>query len=78
MAKSNGKVTENPWDGDGKDFLMADFAYLPFGTASMNKTKRYGFSGFVDTLESVFEMFQEMVKLGSLPPMVVDAAQPLV
>ena len=78
MAKSNGKVTENPWDGDGKDFLMADFAYLPFGTASMNKTKRYGFSGFVDTLESVFEMFQEMEKLGSLPPMVVDAAQPLV
>lgn len=78
MAKSNGKVTDNPWEGNGKDFLMGDFAYLPFGTASMNKAKRYGFSGFVDTLESVFEMFQEMEKLGSLPPMVVDAAQPLV
>lgn len=78
MAKSNGKVTDNPWEGNGKDFLMGDFAYLPFGTASMNKAKRYGFSGFVDTLESVFEMFQEMEKLGSLPPMVVDTAQPLV
>jgi nucleoside-diphosphate-sugar epimerase len=76
MAKSDGKLTENPWEGDLKDFFMGDFAYLPFGTQSMNKARRYGFCGFVDTLESVFEMFQEMEKLGTLPPMVIDAARP--
>ncbi|KAF3052334.1 hypothetical protein E8E11_009815 [Didymella keratinophila] len=76
MAKSNGKLTENPWDGDLKDFFMGDFAYLPFGTPSMNKARRCGFCGLADTLESVFEMFQEMEKLGTLPPMVVDAARP--
>ncbi|KAJ4983195.1 nad dependent epimerase dehydratase family protein [Stagonosporopsis vannaccii] len=78
MANSSGKVTENPWDGNLKEFFMGDFAYLPFGTPSMNKARRYGFCGFVDTLESVFEMFQEMEKLGTLPPMVVNAAQPQV
>lgn len=78
MAKSGGKVTENPWEGDLKDFFMGDFAYLAFGTPSMNKARRYGFCGFVDTLESVFEMFQEMEKLGTLPPMVADAARPQV
>lgn len=78
MAETGGQLTENPWDGDLKDFFMGDFAYLPFGTVSMNKARRYGFSGFVDTLESVFEMFQEMEKLGTLPPMKVNAAQPQV
>lgn len=78
MAKSDGQLTENPWNGDLKDFFMGDFAYLPFGTPSMNKARRYGFCGFVDTLESVFEMFLEMEKLGTLPPMVVDAALPQV
>ncbi|KAF2621867.1 hypothetical protein BU25DRAFT_435221 [Macroventuria anomochaeta] len=78
MAKSDGNVTENPWAGDLKDFFMGDFAYLPIGTPSMNKARSYGFCGFVDTLESIFEMFQEMEKLGTLPPMKVDAAQPQV
>ncbi|KAF9693149.1 hypothetical protein EKO04_008784 [Ascochyta lentis] len=78
MAKSNGQLTENPWDGDLKDFFMGDFAYLAFGTPSMNKAKRYGFSGFLDTLESIFEMFQEMERLGTVPQMKADAAQPQV
>ncbi|KZM22460.1 uncharacterized protein EKO05_0000846 [Ascochyta rabiei] len=78
MSKSNGQLTKNPWDGDLKDFFMGDFAYLAFGTASTNKSKRYGFCGFVDTLESIFEMFQEMERLGILPQMKVDAAQPQV
>jgi hypothetical protein len=52
MANSNGTLTENPWNGDLKDFFMEDFAYLPFGTLSMEKVKRYGFCGFVKALES--------------------------
>jgi hypothetical protein len=78
MAKSEGQLTENPWDGNLKDFFMGDFAYMLFGTMSMNKARRYGFCGFVDTLESAFEMFKEMAKLCTLPPMKVDAAQPQV
>lgn len=42
----------------------------------MNKGRHYRFCGLVDTLESMFEMFQEMEKLGTLPPVVVDAAWP--
>lgn len=78
MANSDGHLTENPWNGDLKDFFMGDFAYVALGTVSMNKARRYGFCGFVDTLESVFEMFQEMERLGRLPPMKVDAAKPQV
>lgn len=44
----------------------------------MNKARRYGFCGFVDTLESIFELFQGMEKLGTLPLMKVQAAQPQV
>lgn len=69
-------TTENPWDSDLKDFLMGDLACLPLGTQSLDKARRYGFCGFVDTLESVFEMFQEMQKLGTLPTIVVDVAWP--
>lgn len=57
---------------------MGDFAYLAFGTVTMNKARRYGFCGFVDTLESIFELFQGMEKLGTLPLMKVQAAQPQV
>lgn len=78
MAKSKEQLMNNPWEGDLKDFFMGDFAYLAFGAVSMNKARRYGFCGFVDTLESVFESFQEMEKLGVLPPMKVEAAHPQV
>jgi hypothetical protein len=44
----------------------------------MNKTKRFGFNGFVDTVESIFEVYQDMAKIGMLPPMKVGSARPLV
>jgi len=78
MKQSKGQLKKNLFEGDFQDVFMGDFAFLPFGTLSMNKVRRFGFSGFVDTLESIFEMFQEMGKLGILPPMQVDAARPLV
>ena len=79
MKQSNGQMKENVFDGKYKDLcMMGDFALLPFGTLSMNKVRRFGFCGFVDTLESIFETYQEMAKLGILPVMKVDAARPLV
>ncbi|KAH7110540.1 hypothetical protein B0J11DRAFT_498981 [Dendryphion nanum] len=78
MKQSKGALKKNLFEGDFQDVFMGDFAFLPFGTLSMNKVRRFGFCGFVDTLESIFEMFQEMGTLGVLPPMQVDAARPLV
>jgi hypothetical protein len=78
MKKSGGQLKKNMFDGKSQDVFMGDYSFLPFGTLSMNKARRFGFCGFVDTLESIFEMFQEMEKLGILPPMVVGAARPLV
>jgi len=78
MKESNGQLKKNMFDDKSQDMFMGDYAFLPFGTLAMNKARRFGFCGFVDTLESIFEMFQEMEKLGSLPPMVVDAARPLI
>jgi hypothetical protein len=78
MKESKGKLKENMFDGKSQDVLMGDFAFLPFGTLSTNKARIFGFSGFEDTLESIFEVFQEMATLGLLPPMAVDAARPLI
>lgn len=78
MQQSNGQLKKNLFEGDFQDVFMGDFAFSPFGTLSMNKAKRFGWNGFVDTIEAIFEMFQEMVQLGLLPPMKVDAARPLV
>lgn len=78
MEQSDGQLKKNLFEGNFQDLFIGDFAFLPFGTLSMNKTRRFGFCGFVDTLESIFEMFQEMGKLGLLPPMQVDAARPLI
>jgi nucleoside-diphosphate-sugar epimerase len=78
MAQSNGQLTKNVYDADTNDFSMADFATLPFGQLSLNKVRRFGFCGYVDTLESIFEMFQDMEKLGMLPQMKVDSARPLI
>lgn len=79
MMRDSGKqLKKNLFDGSSQDVFMGDYALLPMGTLSMNKARRYGFCGFVDTLESIFEMFRELETLGFLPPMVVDAARPLV
>ena len=78
MNELNGQLVENIWDGDLQDFSMGDFAYMPTTTLSINKVRRFGFCGFVDTLESAFETFQEFEKMGLLPPMKVDAARPMV
>jgi nucleoside-diphosphate-sugar epimerase len=77
MDSSEGKVRVNVFDtGFGVD--MADFVYYKIGQPSVAKLRRFGFNGFVDTMESVFEMYQDMAKMGVIPAPVVDAAKPMI
>ena len=77
MNKSGGQVSVNVFDtGFGVD--MADFVYYRIGQPSVAKLRRFGFNGFVDTMESVFEMYQDMAKMGVIPAPVVEAARPMI
>lgn len=74
---SNGKIKHDPFQDPEAHFPCADAAWLTM-MLSTNKARRLGWTGFVDTVESVFEMYHEMVSLGMLPPMKVDSAKPLI
>lgn len=76
--KSKGQLRAGAFDEPIDDNFMGDYAYLPIGQLSRNKVQRFGFCGFVDTLESTLEMFHEMAQLGMLPPPKVKEAYPLV
>ncbi|KAK7423381.1 hypothetical protein QQZ08_009058 [Neonectria magnoliae] len=78
MAESAGRVTYDVSEGDASIAMMGDFAYLTFGTLSMNKARKHGWTGHVDFLESIFEMYQEMAFFGMLPSMEVTEPRPLV
>ncbi|CAG5156869.1 uncharacterized protein ALTATR162_LOCUS4662 [Alternaria atra] len=78
MKQSNGQLTMNVPEADKQTLVMADFTFTFLGTLSGNKVRRFGFNGFVDTMESIFETYQDMAKLGMLPPMKVDSCKPLV
>jgi hypothetical protein len=72
-----GKVRVDVFDtGFGVD--MADFVYYKIGQLSVAKLRRFGFNGFVDTMESVFEMYQDMAKMGVIPASLVKAAKPVI
>lgn len=66
MEKHELKV--NPFREDLLLYFFGDFAYLRFGTISNVKARKYGFTGCVDTLDSLFEMYTDMAQLGLLPP----------
>ncbi|KAH7144191.1 NAD dependent epimerase/dehydratase [Dactylonectria estremocensis] len=76
MRDSEGKVTHDPF-ADSQAFSMTLFANLRFGSPCLNKARRLGWTGFVDTTESIFETFQEMGVLGMLPGMQVQSARPM-
>ncbi|ETS78421.1 hypothetical protein PFICI_10483 [Pestalotiopsis fici W106-1] len=76
MEISRGKLIHDPFAiPDG--FYMARFAYCRTASPCLNKARRLGWTGFVDTMESIFEAFVEMAKLGMLPEMRVQFARPL-
>ena len=78
MQQSNGELTQNLWKSDLTKMMMSDFGYFRVASLSLNKVRRFGFTGFVDTLESIFEMYQEMAEMGMLSRMKVDAARPMI
>ncbi|KAM0438171.1 hypothetical protein ACHAQK_006905 [Fusarium lateritium] len=78
MEGSNGELTWNPFKENKDDIFTGDFAYLSFGTASSSKLRRFGFNGFVDPLESIYEMYTECQRMHMLPKMVCDRAAPLI
>ncbi|GAB7364294.1 hypothetical protein MBLNU230_g4839t1 [Neophaeotheca triangularis] len=77
MEKSDGKVQVDVFE-KGLATEMADFVLYRIGQLSPAKVRRMGFNGFVDTLESVFEMYHDMAKMGVLLAPKVDAATPMV
>lgn len=77
MAKH--QLSHNPFDDVEAHFTFGDAAAWGLALClSTNKARFFGFTGFVDTLESLYKSYAELAKLGMLPPMVVEAARPLI
>ncbi|KAI7341453.1 hypothetical protein KC315_g66 [Hortaea werneckii] len=77
MDASRGQLNVDVFES-GLDFEMADFGLYRIGQPSVAKLRRFGFNGFVDTMESTFEMYQEMARMGILPAPRVEAARPMI
>jgi hypothetical protein len=78
MQESGGQLTDDPFKDPQSNFEFGDAAFATAGGLSMNKARRLGWTGFVDTMEAIFEMYYEMGKLGMLPKMKVDKPNALV
>jgi hypothetical protein len=80
MEASGGAITNNPFEEDvvKDNFQLLDIYFSIVVTASMNKARLQGWTGFADTLEAAFESVQELVGMGLLPPLVADSARPLI
>lgn len=76
MKKHN--LTDNPFKDIKAHFEFGDMAANAFGSLSMNKSRHFGWTGHVDTHESLFMAYSEMSKIGMLPPPVVDRANPCI
>jgi nucleoside-diphosphate-sugar epimerase len=77
MEESKGELKINIFQS-GMDVFMGDFAYYKIGQPSSAKLRRFGFNGFVDSMESVFEMYQDMAKMGVIPGPKVESANPMI
>ena len=51
MSSSGGQLTDNPFKDVVANFAFGDAAFIKFGSLNMNKAKRLGWTGFVDTME---------------------------
>ena len=71
-------LTHDPFEDIEAHFTFGDAAAIGFGMQlSMNKARTLGWTGHVDTLESLHKAYSELNKIGMLPPMVADA-KPLI
>ena len=71
MTQSGGRLAYNPFEDIEANFSCGDAAWITT-MLSENKARLLGWTGFVDTMESVFEMYREMEPLGMVPAMKVD------
>lgn len=77
MAKHN--LTHNPFEDVKESFEFGDMVvWALVSSLSMNKARRFGWTGYVDTMESLFMAYEEMSRIGMLPPMVAERAEPLI
>lgn len=60
MAASNGQLTDNPFENPEDNFQMGDGCLIAMATMNMNKARRLGWTGYVDTIESIFEMYRKL------------------
>lgn len=82
MAKSEGRLKHDPFEDIEANFAFGDGALLSSQMClSMNKARRLGWTGYVDTVEGIFEMYREMGAregTGMVSDMVVGEAGALV
>ncbi|KAF2770451.1 hypothetical protein EJ03DRAFT_373791 [Teratosphaeria nubilosa] len=72
------KLTVDPFEDIEGHFPFGDaVAFGPPIQLSMNKARCFGWTGHVDTLESLHLAYDELHKIGMLPPIVAEA-KPLV
>ncbi|KAK4613686.1 hypothetical protein CLAFUW4_08847 [Fulvia fulva] len=76
---SKHKLTHNPFEAVKGSFEFGDMiVWALVSSLSMNKARRFGWTGYVDTMEGLFMAYDEMSRIGMLPPMVVERAEPLI
>lgn len=51
MSASGGQLTDNPFKDVNANFAFGDAAFIKVQSMNMNKAKRLGWTGFVDTME---------------------------
>ena len=83
IQKESPGVKHDPFEDIAGNFTFGDGAFMNIGCLGMNKARRLGWTGFVDTVESLFEMYKEMGPtekggIGMLPAMHVGEPKPLI
>ncbi|RDW63746.1 hypothetical protein BP6252_11291 [Coleophoma cylindrospora] len=78
MSQSKQQLTFDPFEDAESNFTFGDAAFMKMSTLCLNKARRLGWCGFVDTMESIFEAYQEMGILGIVPAMQTAHARPLI
>ncbi|KAF9884289.1 hypothetical protein FE257_001919 [Aspergillus nanangensis] len=71
-------LTHDPFEDVAGLFPFADASLCNPPQLSMNKACRYGWTGYIDTIESIWVMFEEMNHLGMLPSMSAKDPRPCI
>lgn len=78
QEKSAGQLTDNPFDDVEANFAFGDQAFRKVPSLSLNKARVLGWTGYVDTIQSLFSIYSELGELGMLPRLKVDKQEPVV